>query len=293
MFVPPRSPQSLPRSWCCRRLRSNDSETAQSPSPTPQATSSPRPASTVGRWEVLRPCEGMVEALNQAGLRELAPSVVGDYFPDKSPKQLARKADICQRATPHQHSHFFTDDGQFGSLDQHEQQADDTSYSVVDDRTLRLSLEFGEETYRYRIVAGNDLTLDPIIPTRAKTRRAREPAQVQSGRALGRSRLRRAHLEAGRMRRLVLETSLLLLRDTTSSAGGRWGDCRNGRRARARRGGIQVRSAPASVKSSGDGRTVPIHATQQRATGYPRCLESVENKGSASREKRPVGERIG
>ena len=88
----------------------------------------------------------MVEALNQAGLRELAPSVVGDYFPDKSPKQLARKADICQRATPHQHSHFFTDDGQFGSLDQHEQQADDTSYSVVDDRTLRLSLEFGEET---------------------------------------------------------------------------------------------------------------------------------------------------
>lgn len=104
----------------------------------------------------------MVEALNQAGLRELAPSVVGDYFPDKSPKQLARKADICQRATPHQHSHFFTDDGQFGSLDQHEQQADDTSYSVVDDRTLRLSLEFGEETYRYRIVAGNDLTLEPI-----------------------------------------------------------------------------------------------------------------------------------
>jgi hypothetical protein len=76
---------------------SDDSETAQSPSPTPQAASSPRPASTVGRWEVRRTCEGMIEALD-AGLRELAPSVVGDYFPGQSPKQLARKADVCARA---------------------------------------------------------------------------------------------------------------------------------------------------------------------------------------------------
>ena len=147
---------------------SDNSETAQSASPMPQATSSPRPAPIAGRWEVLRTCEGMVEALDQAGLRELAPSVVGDYFPDKSPKQLARKADICQHAKPQQHSHFFTDDGRFGSLDQHEQQVDDAPYSVIDDRTLRLSPEFGEETYRYRIVAGNELTLEPIIPTRAR-----------------------------------------------------------------------------------------------------------------------------
>ena len=45
---------------------------------------------------------------------------------------------------------------------------DDAPYSVIDDRTLRLSPEFGEETYRYRIVAGNELTLEPIIPTRAR-----------------------------------------------------------------------------------------------------------------------------
>jgi hypothetical protein len=115
----------------------------------------------------------MVEALDQAGLRELAPSLVGDYFPDKSPKQLPRKADVCQRAKPQQHSHFFTDDGQFGSLDQHEQQVDDAPYSVIDDRALRLSPEFGEETYRYRIVAGNELTLEPIIPTAPSTRRSR------------------------------------------------------------------------------------------------------------------------
>ena len=155
---------------------SDDSETAQSPSPTPQATSSPRPASIVGRWEVRRTCEGMVEALDAAGLRQLAPSIVGDYFPGQSPKQLARKADVCQGAKPQQHSHFFTDDGQFGSLDQHEQQVDDAPYRV-NDRTLTLSLEFGDETYRYRIVGGNELTLEPVIPRRSKREALANPLE--------------------------------------------------------------------------------------------------------------------
>jgi hypothetical protein len=155
---------------------SDDSETAQAPSP-PQTTSSPRQASIVGRWEVLRTCEGMVQALDQVGLRELAPSVVGDYFPDQSPKQLARKADVCHGAKPQQHSHFFSEDGQFGSLDQHGQQVDDAPYRVVDDSTLRLNLEFGEETYRYRIVEGNELALEPVIPTRSKREALANPVK--------------------------------------------------------------------------------------------------------------------
>jgi hypothetical protein len=68
----------------------DDSETAKAPSPTPGATSSPRAASIVGRCEVRRTCQDMVEALDQAGLREIAPSVVGDYFPGKKPQQLAQ-----------------------------------------------------------------------------------------------------------------------------------------------------------------------------------------------------------
>ena len=146
---------------------SDDSETAQSSTSTPEATSSPRPASIVGRWEVSRTCEGMVEALDAAGLGKLAPSMVGEYFPGQSPKQLARKADVCEGAKATPHSHFFTDDGQFGSIDQNEQQVDDAPYSVVDDHTLRLSLEFGDETYRYSIV-GDELTLEPVIGARAK-----------------------------------------------------------------------------------------------------------------------------
>ena len=90
----------------------------------------------VGRWEVVRTCEGMIEALEQAGLRNRAPSVVGDYFPEKSPKQLARKADVCQGAKPQQHAH-----------------------------------------YRYRIVGGNKLTLEPVIPARSKRKALANPLE--------------------------------------------------------------------------------------------------------------------
>jgi hypothetical protein len=154
---------------------SDDSETAEAP--TPKATSSPQPASIVGRWEVLRTCDGMVAALDAAGLRKLAPSVVGDYFPDQSPKQLARKPDVCAGAKPQQHSHFFTKDGQFGSVDQHDEQVDDAPYRVLDDGTLLLSPEFGEETYRYRITGGNELTLEPVIPARAKRAALKNPLE--------------------------------------------------------------------------------------------------------------------
>ena len=156
---------------------SDDSDTAQAPSPEAEATTSPRAASLVGRWEVLRTCDGMVKALGEAGLRKLAPSVVGDYFPDQNPKQLARKADVCEGAEPQQHSHFFTDDAQFGSLDQNDEQVDDAPYHVVDEGILRLSAEFGEESYRYRIAGSNKLTLEPVIPTRAKREALANPLE--------------------------------------------------------------------------------------------------------------------
>ena len=155
---------------------SDDSETAQSSTRPPHATSGARPASIVGRWEVSRTCEGMVEALDAAGLGALAPSMVGDYFPGPGPKQLAHKPDVCEGAKAEPHSHFFTDDGQFGSIDKDEQQVDDAPYTVVDDHTLRLSLEFGDETYRYSIV-GDELTLEPVIRARAKREALANPLE--------------------------------------------------------------------------------------------------------------------
>jgi hypothetical protein len=156
---------------------SDDSDTAQAPSPTSEATSTPRPAPIVGRWEVLRTCDGMVEALDQGGLRKLAPAMVGDYFPGRTPRQLARKADVCQGAKPQRHSHFFTTDGKFASLDQNDEQVDDATYSVSGKDTLRLTLEFGVETYRYRIDGDKALRLEPVIPERAKREALANPLE--------------------------------------------------------------------------------------------------------------------
>jgi hypothetical protein len=89
-----------------------------------------RSSSIVGRWETVRTCQGLVVALGKEGLGALAPQVVNDYFPDQSPQELAAKGHLCQGARPQIHAHFFTDDGRFGSLDQHEQQVDDGTYTV-------------------------------------------------------------------------------------------------------------------------------------------------------------------
>jgi hypothetical protein len=72
----------------------------------------------VGRWEALRKCSDIVQALDAQGLGSLAPAVVGDYFPNATYDELAAKEDVCSGAKPQHHYHFFTADGFFGSLDQ-------------------------------------------------------------------------------------------------------------------------------------------------------------------------------
>jgi hypothetical protein len=52
----------------------------------------------------------MMPQLGEA-LGALAASVVGDHFPDSTPKELARKDDLCRGAEPFVHSHFFTGTG--------------------------------------------------------------------------------------------------------------------------------------------------------------------------------------
>jgi hypothetical protein len=157
---------------------SDDQDGADGPSSTPEATGTATRSNTlVGRWELSRTCEGMVKALDHAGLRALAPSVAGDYFPDKSPKELARKAEVCQGAEPQQHSHYFTAEGEFGSLDQNGEQVDQQRYRVIDSRKLRIDTEFGPENYRSRIAGGDRLTLEPLIPNRAKRAARAKPLE--------------------------------------------------------------------------------------------------------------------
>ena len=120
-------------------------------------------SSIVGRWETVKTCQGDVASARLAGLGPIAPTIVGDFFPGKSPQQLARKRHLCSGAKPQAHSHFFTRNGAFGSLDQNGQQVDDGTYHVINDHVIRIN----RVKFRYRIASGH-LSLVPILSQKVK-----------------------------------------------------------------------------------------------------------------------------
>jgi hypothetical protein len=125
------------------------------------AESSPSAATSpiVGRWMQVHTCDQLVSGLEDAGLGKVAPAIVGDFFPDMTPEELAAKDDLCSGAKPQRHFHFFTDDGAFGSIDQFGNQVDDGPYTVSGD-----TLHIGDETFGGRwtfAISGNRLTLTP------------------------------------------------------------------------------------------------------------------------------------
>jgi hypothetical protein len=134
-------------------------DTASSDTAQTEATASE--TTLVGLWMQVHTCEQLVAGLEGTGLGLLAPATVGDYFPDATPEELAAKDDLCSGARPQRHFHFFTEAGQFGSLDQHRQQVDDGPYAVEGD-TLHIGDETWGGTWTFEI-SGNQLTLTPVI----------------------------------------------------------------------------------------------------------------------------------
>jgi hypothetical protein len=128
--------------------------------PTSPPTTSAAPASlVVGRWEQTQSCDQLIAAFKAADLADVAPGWATNYFPNSSGKRLAKKGEhICDGAEAVKHSHFFSPDGEFGSLDQNGERVDDGQYEVVDDDTMTI----GEATFTYRIENG-DLVLQPVI----------------------------------------------------------------------------------------------------------------------------------
>jgi hypothetical protein len=117
----------------------------------------------VGRWQTVRTCQGLVDALRKTRLVPLAPAVVGDYFPNQQPTTLAKKKNVCAGAKPQIHSHFFTVDAKFGSLDQHGKQVDDGTYRLLSTNTVKIN----DGTFRFRI-QGKTLMLTPLFTTGEK-----------------------------------------------------------------------------------------------------------------------------
>jgi hypothetical protein len=132
------------------------------------ATASDRSAADplVGTWERETRCQEVVSVLTQAGLEEwVLEAVAGNGFVPglRSPDQIADPAHPCEGAVPREHSHFFTDDGRFGSLDWNGEPVDDGTYEVVDGNTFVISKEFPDVTFDYAI-DDDTITFEPEIP---------------------------------------------------------------------------------------------------------------------------------
>ncbi|HYJ70466.1 MAG TPA: hypothetical protein VEX15_22665 [Nocardioidaceae bacterium] len=130
----------------------------------------PEVAPIVGRWQLNQTCQQFVDALEAEGLGVLAPYSVGGFFPNQTREELLAKDDLCSGAKPQLHSHFFTEDGMFGSLDQYENQVDDGTYVIVDSDTFRI----GDYTWDYQ-VQGGTLELMPVITEKYRREALRHP----------------------------------------------------------------------------------------------------------------------
>jgi pimeloyl-ACP methyl ester carboxylesterase len=129
-----------------------------------------RLASIVGVWRRETTCEQRVAALEKAGLGRLAArSVTGDGFIPgaSSPADPQDRSRPCLGAIPFTHYHFFSADGQFGSLDQDHQQVDDGPYEVLGPGLIRIGSDGGGVRYKYA-VTGNHLRLWPVLPACAR-----------------------------------------------------------------------------------------------------------------------------
>ena len=152
-------------------------------SPTSQGSAAPTSASDdptpalVGMWERETTCEEMVAAFESVGMSPLAPTALaGNGLVTGTTQQIARKDDPCAGAKPRLHSHFFTEDGRFGSLDWRGQQVDDGAYEILDASTLRIGPEGRGMEFDYEI-DGEVLTLEPVIPPSAKKKALQNPTE--------------------------------------------------------------------------------------------------------------------
>ena len=90
------------------------------------------------------------------------------FIPHRSGRPGANRLEQpCKGAVPRVHSHFFTEEGEFGSRDWNGQDVDDGRYRIEGDK-LVISKEFRRDV-PYRI-EGDTITFDPLnIPAGCTT----------------------------------------------------------------------------------------------------------------------------
>jgi hypothetical protein len=133
----------------------------------------------VGRWARVITCQELVGALRKAGLGALAStawtgqtSSTGEssYAPGSASPTSSQP---CKGAIRRLHSHFFTEGGQFGSLDWTGHPVDDGTYRIIDAHSMRI----GHVTFRYSVTGGNRLMLAPVITAAMRRKALADPTK--------------------------------------------------------------------------------------------------------------------
>ena len=120
----------------------------------------------LGTWTATTTCSAQYAALMRwPGLRKYALEMVAGngFIPGvQSPDQLKDPAHPCRGAVPRKHSHFFTKDGRFGSLDWNGQDVDDGTYTLKGTNRVVIAKEFPSVTFTYN-VQGKTIRFVPQI----------------------------------------------------------------------------------------------------------------------------------
>jgi hypothetical protein len=133
------------------------------PTPSPDVITSP----LVGTWARETTCQEVISVLADAGFEQWnLDAVAGNGFVPgvRDPDQIADPDQPCRHAVPREHSHFFTEDGHFGSLDWNGQPVDDGTFKLVDEDTFVVSKEFPEDVTFHFTVEGDTIAFEPVIP---------------------------------------------------------------------------------------------------------------------------------
>lgn len=117
----------------------------------------------LGTWTATTTCAAQYKALMAyPGLRKYA--VENGFIPGvRSPGQVKHPTNPCKGAVARKHSHFFTKQGVFGSLDWTGEQVDDGTYTLAGTNRLTIAKEFPSVTFTYT-VKGNRIRFTPQIP---------------------------------------------------------------------------------------------------------------------------------
>jgi hypothetical protein len=150
------------------------------------AASASSAAGLAGRWERVTTCQELMSELDMAGLAPLAlnawsgqTSSTGlSSFAPGSPKPT--NARPCTGALSREHSHFFSQSGQFGSLDWLGGQVDNGPYRIINDNTVYIGSPPIAATFHYRILHGDTLMLSPVLTTAMLSQALAHPDQFSA-----------------------------------------------------------------------------------------------------------------